>query len=628
MTDPKEQPQISTLATNILRLRRQFQEAWGDKRRKWRALAKIRDGSYTDEYRRIPWKTRYKSNQGLVQLEHQKAFLLQQVPTARAISDSEQETVEGLPDVANAAIDVIAAEIDFNTLYKLGIDDMQVYGPMIYKIYMDGPRKFKVSLVNPLNLYPDPLAESLSECEVVIEDMLLPLSAARRRWPDKTRELNRAAAGGAGGTSMLLGQPPQYLYETPNDYDKKVGEMGDTQLREVNTPVLFHEVFFKDPATVEVYEEAFEPTGELYADGTPKMRRVEKAKIGRKYKNGRRVIITASGELIEDKDNYDALGKFPYIMAGGHEAAHEFWPTSDLEIMAPTIILLDELTSNIADAAKFTAYPSFAVDPQAMPSRDYLVVRPCQIYPVKNPNYTFKAIQPAPMHDSVIRLHGILNYNLRLGMNAPEEQMGFRPRGDVTGRSIEAMSQLASIQPGMKYANLSRATNELFSRLYEYAKKYWRVKKLTVNTQANDMAARRVMSEPQDPAKQNKMGTITQTWEPEKMKNSTVRIIVEPGTGMPTDPNQEFASLFQVFQLLLSITQDPQLTAKLIPPSYLVSQTGLRNKQMILKRMMEAEFEGARKAGIEEGMADALRKGQLNDVIAMLHSQAQGAPQQ
>lgn len=621
-----QQPFVSRL---VKAMRDNYAAFMSEHHRRWDALEKIRDGSYTNEYKHNPWKTRYRSPNGIVQLEHQKAISLQRLPVPRAISDSEEETVAGLPDIANAAIDQVGAAIDYNRLCDGMMDDTHVYGPAVVKILVKPNKDLDVRLVSLRNIYPHPLAESLADCEALVEDITLPLSEAWRRWPDKKKELTKAAALGSVG--MGLDAKGSHLYETPNDYDEAGKAAFADMQQSLTVPVRLYEAWFRTDESVEMLEEFYEPTGQTYADGTPKTRRDIKRKKVKKYPGGRHVITTSEGDVVIDEKNYDPDGRFPYVMVGCYWRPHKFWPKGDLEFMAPTIILLDEMVSAMADAAKHLAYPSFLFDPRAGVDRSMLIYRPGQWTPMSNPNMNFREIQPAPMHDSVLNLIPLLSSNLKLGSGTPDEHRGFRPRGDVTGESIKAMATLASITPGLKHSNFERAMSELFQRLFEYMKKYWtRTRELVVNPQANDITWRRIQSDPQDAdrpgAGPNPATRKVLYWEPEKMKDSHIRIIVEPGSGIPADPEVEYQGLLSLAQMLAAFYESPGLAkaSEVIPKSYIISQSPIRSKAMLMQRAYQQEFQEAREKGAMEGMQEAMKSMSPEELQAYIYQQGTG----
>ncbi len=616
--------QMEPVARMVLDMRDRYAKHQVARHRKWRALKKIRDGSYTDEYKRIPGRTRYKSNQAVIQIEHAKALMLKSLPVPRAISDSEEEIAAGTCDDANAALDVAAASSDSNGLASGVADDINTLGPGIVKFCVKPDGSIDAKIVHPRNLFPHPMATSLPDCEGLVEDIALPLSAARRRWPEKAKALNRAAAVGAG----RLGTPGvgQHSYEAPNDYDRRSASSGESIGTDLNVRILFHEAFFKDSTVVDVMDERFEASGTTDSAGKPtKSKRFSTKTKAFKYPRGRHVIVTSLGDIIEDGDNYDPDGLFPYVKFGLHRWAHEFWSISDLELMAPTILLLDELTSVNADAAKYLAYPSIAIDPRATADRSLLVMRPGQFIPIRNPKQSIEPIRMPPMHDSIIRSIAMLGNNLQLA-GQPNEQRGFRPRGDVTGQSIAAMAQLADIGPGAKQANFEADWGEFFQRLFGYMKEYWPpVKKLVVNPMANDMTTRRIFADPQDPAQVNKMSTQVTYWNRAAMRKANIRIIVEPGSGVPVDPEQEFMGIMSIFQLLVQLTGgNVGLAAKIMPISYLLAHSPLRDKQMVMSRMYDLEFKEAKAAGMQEGVAEVLQSASNEDLQAWAFGAANG----
>lgn len=616
---------IEPVASMILSLRSDFGGRMLDTHKRWRALGKLKDGTYLDEKRRIPWKARYRSNQAIAQLEHQKAMMMNHLPVARAISDNEQDIHDGLCDIANAAIDVIAADIKYNALAADIIDDVHTYGPAIAKILLKPGKKLDVKLVNPRNIFPSPRAECLDDCEVIIEDITLPLSAAHRRWSsqEQQRKLTRSALSGGGFLSQP-GAGGYNLYETPSDYDHVEGVTTLGAADELNTPLYLHECFFRDSATVDVYDEFWED-GIDTETGAPTRKRRVTTKKQKTYPKGRHVIITCTGEVIVDEPNYDPDGKFPYVLIGGYRWAHELWPISDLFLMAPTVIAYDEMFSLGIDVARHTAYQPIAIDPQSGVDKRTVITRPAQVLWAKQPNNTIRELKLSGMSDSLVQLIPLLRHNMQMGFNTSEESQGFRPRSDVSGRSIELLGQMASVKPGMKYSNIETGVGELCHRLFGYAKKYWPSRKLQVYPVGNDMTMRRTMQDPGLRNSKSPLQTDTQIWDPARMRESDVRIIVEPGSGMPVDPEQEYTGILSQFQLILQLTGgNPVIATKIMPLSYILAHSPLRNKYMLLSRVRELELQNARAEGMEQGVSEAMREASMDDLLGLAYAQAQG----
>jgi hypothetical protein len=602
-----------------------------DKKKQWRALADLRDGRYERNAQSLSGRLRYKSFKATTYLEHQRALLERQIPVPRAVSDSEGDIQAGLCDIANAGLDVAASAFDYERLYSDVVDCVQTFGPAVVKILVKPGGRIDCALVNVQNIYPDPLAESLADCEAIIEDLILPLAEARRRFPGKVAELNREAQHGTARQSI---GGWNYAYETPNDYDREWGGVDISARDQIGMPVLLHELFFRSTETVDVVEEFWERSGDIPSDGgeEPRKRRVT-IKKKPKYPKGRHIIATSLGEIIVDEDNYDPDGLFPYVMLGAYWRANQMWPVSDLFFMGPSIILYDRTISNIATNAAYLAVPSALVDPQSGITRNTKIIWPGQFTPCNNPTRNYRPLEMPPLHDSVYNLTGILEGNLQNAGSSPNEDRGFRPRSDTSGRSIEAMHQLASIRPGLKMKNLERGMSELFQRLFNYQKKYWRTgKQLKVTPRANDITMRRMMSDPRpsDVEVNGKtnitlFGTQTLTWDSQKMKDSQIRIVVEPGSGVPIDPEEEYMGILSVIQVIMQLTGDPQVALKIVPLTWLLAHAPLRDKQMIMERAAQFEYKQGEAEGMQRGIGEALSGASQDDVQAMVYQQAAGA---
>ena len=607
------------VAEMVLRMRQQWGKRWAAQRNKWRALGKLRDGSYIQELRKIPWKVRYASNQASAIIEHQKALALQRLPVPRATTD-ERNTVSGVADAANAALDIMATEIDFERLCDSSQDTMHTYGPAIWKFLKPRDGKVMVKQVNLQNIFPHYMAETLSDCEGIIEDLILPLSEAKRRWPGKAQVLNEAAASGPG--SFLSGAGDVVSKYNDSDYSRGASgdESHDTE-RDLNMPVLLHEWFAKDDTTVKTIEAEFSDT-RVDEDGEPLP--LPKSKTTKKYPKGRHVIITSLGDVVVDEANYDPQGKMPYVMAGSYWRPFKFFPHGDLEMMAPTILLYDSVVGAVATSAKNMASPSMAVDPRAGLNRSTTVIRPGMIWWVRNPGLNLMPVQYPPMHDSIYSLFPILRGHLQSIGNTTPEQTGQRPRGDISGSSMDKMAQAAAIRPSLKYANFEKAACELFQRLFKYAEKYWPDgKTLIVIPSPGDTSTRRAMYDGVEGGQSS-----WHTWDREEMKAANVRVSVEQGSGIPIEPQEEFMGILSIYQTLIQLGGGtPEAVAnarRAIPPSYVVAHAPLRDKQMIMKRLYEIEEEEGRQRGAVEGAEAALDEAGIEGVQAMAYQKAAG----
>lgn len=633
--DAKEQEKQDPFGQQLLRMYRAAEGAYGYTHRRWAALLKVRDGTYTQDMNTPSWKTRYRSNDAISIIEQLKAMMLSNLPVPRAVSDNEADIADGKCDIANAVIDELAASANYEKFCDLAADDLHSTGPAIVKLCYEPQLKNALTfrLVNPLNWFPDPAATDIVDMEYCVERIIKPKSWLLRRWPDKREIIDRAAevTGTVGSVSGDVSF--QYLHETPNDYDRAGKAYPPGQ--NLNAPVLILEFHLKDDTLIDIIEEYDEPTGELYDDGKPRMRKAKRPKKVKKYPKGRRVLLTRTGETITDGKNTDPDGMFPYVVGGAYWRAHKLMPTGDLDLIAPTAILLDKMYSIMADNAQFLAYPALAIDPQSGIDRQTSICRPGQVLFLRNPNYTMRPIEMPRQHDAIYTMFTALRSQIRSITAAWEETQGLRPRGDVTGKSVDALAGLASIRPRMKQSNFERFIGELFHRLFQYAKAYYPENKTIItNPLPGSLSLRRTMSTPQRVESTNPYSSNKVTWDRKAMRDSEVRIVVEPGSSMPVDPDTEYAATINARQTIIGLNGGPQnpaaflIAQEIIPDSYIIAQMPLRNKMMMMRRAYELEQKRAQAQGQAEAMAEEASKASQQDMTAMAYGRAAGAPQQ
>jgi hypothetical protein len=381
-----------------------------------------------------------------------------------------------------------------------------------------------------------------------------------------------------------------------------------------------------------MYEE-FVATGEMDAEGNPVKESVKKNRKESRYPKGRQMIITCQGDVLIDKANYDPKGLYPYVMFGGYWRPHEFWPVSDAEMMASTALHSDQIISILLDVAKSMAYPSYAVK-RGQVQRDLLIYRPGQHIPVNDPTRDIRPLPAAPMHESTILVHSILDAKMKFASNTPDELRGQRPRGDVTGASIDKMTSLATLRPSMKQRNFERAMGELFQRAFDYMlDEYEDGRELLVNPKPGDITTRRVFSGSQQPNSESLFGMQKYKWNREQMREAHIRIVVEPGSSVPIDEQTEYAGLLSLLQTIAGVYSSPanpaqglEIARRILPPSYLLSHAPVRDKQMIMERAYAMEREMGYQKGVQEGAQEMMSQMSNEEIQALQYGRAMGLP--
>lgn len=316
-----------------------------------------------------------------------------------------------------------------------------VTGTAIFFLHWDGKDNkignVKCDLVDPFNIYPDPLAYDIDSAEYIIYATYKNYKKLKSMYPDKA--------------NAITGQQVNYS-ELVQERDKEgVGE---------HNQVLVLEMWCKDYDTI---EEEFEENGKKYK------------KITRKYPNGR-VIVTAPelNLVLSDKANPYKTGKFPFILCKDYDIPFEFWGKGDVEQLISPQKYINELNSQITDNAKNTANMPWIIDNNAGIPRGTLTNRPGLIIR-KNPGTDVRRDAPPPMPGYVNEKVQEWKTDIQTISGIHETLAGERAPGVQAGNAIMALQEASQTRIRLKVKMMEEALSDLATMWYEMMQQFWKI---------------------------------------------------------------------------------------------------------------------------------------------------------
>lgn len=293
-----------------------------------------------------------------------------------------------------------------------------------------------LEVVNPFNIYPDPLATSVDDAEYIIYATYMHVNQLKKAFPSKANLLE-------GGNI---------------NYDELVANRESQLNKKTDTQVLVLETWCRDYTHIDVEEEI---NGE----------KVKTKK--RKYPNGR--VITSAPELgiiLSDKENPYKDGKFPFIILKDIDVPFEFWGKGEIENILSPQKYINELTNQIIDNAKTTANMQWILDknsgiaPGTLTNRPGLVVR-------KNPGTEVRRDNPPPMPSYVREMIESLKTDVENISGVHDVTQGRRPTGIQAGNAILALQEAGQARIRLKVKIMEKVLGELAQMWYSRMQQFW-----------------------------------------------------------------------------------------------------------------------------------------------------------
>ncbi|MDD3414880.1 MAG: hypothetical protein PHY47_12880 [Lachnospiraceae bacterium] len=298
----------------------------------------------------------------------------------------------------------------------------------------NGLGNVKPTLINPFNLYPDPMATCIEDAEYVIYATYKHVNELKKRYPDKANLLS-------GGTI---------------NYKELVSSGIDTS--NVQNQILILECWLRDYTTMAVEEDI---------DG-------EKKKVlKQKYPKGR--IITCCPELnviLEDKKSPYDDGEFPFKIIKCYDVPFEFWGKSEIEQLLSPQTYINDLMNQIIDNAKITANMPWVIDKNAGIGKGQLTNRPGLIIR-KNPGSEVKRLIPPPMPNYVAETVNTLKRDIEVISGIHDVTRGEKPGSISAASAIMALQEAAQARIRLKVKSMEHSLSEIGQSWYSRMKQFW-----------------------------------------------------------------------------------------------------------------------------------------------------------
>lgn len=327
-----------------------------------------------------------------------------------------------------------------NSIYTFALGTSVVMLPYVYED--DGETDGNVTpiAVSPFNLYPDPLATKIEDCEYLIYANYMHVNKLKQEYPDKA----------------------EFLYGADIQYSELVNDRNENA--RVDNQVLVLEVWCRDYTTIDVEE--------TEEDGTI----VKKKK--RKYPKGR-VIISAPelGLILEDKKNPYKSGRFPFFLFKDIDVPFQFWGEGEVKWLLSPQKQINDLYNQVIDNAKNTANAQWIIDKNAGIPKDSLTNRPGLIIR-KNPGTDIHRESPPSMPMYVQEMISTLKMDVEVISGVHDVTRGETPSGIQSAAAIQALQEAAQTRIRLKVQLHENTLGVLGTEWVNRIKQFWKFNRI------------------------------------------------------------------------------------------------------------------------------------------------------
>lgn len=291
----------------------------------------------------------------------------------------------------------------------------------------------KCYMVNPLSIYPDPMATSSRDAEYIIYASYKHINILKEMYPKKASALS----GGDVGIPEITGRTIQ----SP-----------------VNTQVLVLEAWMRDYTYIDVEE---------VKGGITSIKQV------RKYPKGR--VITCApqfGVIFSDRSNPYKDGKFPFVFLKDYDIPFEFWGKGEIEQLLSPQSYINEMNNCVLDNAKHIANIPWIVDKNSgipyngLSNRPGLVIR-------KNPGTEVSRPTPPNMPIYVQNKIEELKYDIQTIAGVHDVTQGRQVGGVTAAQAILALQEAAQSRIRLKVRIMEDALGDLACMWYSRMQQFW-----------------------------------------------------------------------------------------------------------------------------------------------------------
>ena len=312
---------------------------------------------------------------------------------------------------------------------------MLVYGNAVWFVQWDGKDgeygNISIKPVDPFNIFPDPLAESIDNSEFLVYATYRNANQIKQQFPEKASAIE--------GSRITMSE--------------LVAERDNNDTQDANQ-VLILEMWCRDWVTM---DETVEGKKQL------------------KYPKGRVITcLPELGILLSDKKNPYKDGKFPFILMKNYDIPFEFWGVGEVEqIMSPQHYV-NELTNQIIDNAKNTANMQWIIDKNSGIGQGKLTNRPGLVIR-KTPGSEVRRDTPPAMPNYVREQIEVLKKDIQ-DISGVFDSLKGEQQGSITAASaILALQEASQARIRLKIKLMEASLSELAQIVYSRMQQFWKL---------------------------------------------------------------------------------------------------------------------------------------------------------
>ena len=312
---------------------------------------------------------------------------------------------------------------------------MLVYGNAVWFVQWDGKDgeygNISIKPVDPFNIFPDPLAESIDNSEFLVYATYRNANQIKQQFPEKASAIE--------GSRITMSE--------------LVAERDNNDTQDANQ-VLILEMWCRDWVTM---DETIEGKKQL------------------KYPKGRVITcLPELGILLSDKKNPYKDGKFPFVLMKNYDIPFEFWGVGEVEqIMSPQHYV-NELTNQIIDNAKNTANMQWIIDKNSGIGQGKLTNRPGLVIR-KTPGSEVRRDTPPAMPNYVREQIEVLKKDIQ-DISGVFDSLKGEQQGSVTAASaILALQEASQARIRLKIKLMEASLSELAQIVYSRMQQFWKL---------------------------------------------------------------------------------------------------------------------------------------------------------
>ena len=304
-------------------------------------------------------------------------------------------------------------------------------GNMVGFIPWDGEKKqIRIKFIDPLKIFPDPLASSVEDAEYIIHASYMSENALRKQFPEKAYELT--------GSHV--------------NYEELIGNELDGV--DVTNQILVLEVWCRDYEYIDIMEEG-----------------IKKRK--QKYPNGR--VITFCPEInviLSDKPNPYKDGEFPFVLFKNYDLPGKFWGEGDVQQLLSPQKSINDLNNAIIDNAKATANMPWIIDKNSGIPKNGITARPGLVIR-KNPGTDVRREQAPSMPPYVANTVELLKNDMEFISGVHNTLRGENSTGVYTAQGIIALQEAGQIRVRLKVKGLEEGLGCMGNKVKARMKQFW-----------------------------------------------------------------------------------------------------------------------------------------------------------